>query len=101
MNRSYLRLNIQTGMQPCGSVDFISDKINFNISGKSFSFKGMDSIKNITFQYGEGRLVFVFKNTKSLSFNCSVKDVEKVRAHITAYTQADDTRYIKAAFFNN
>lgn len=34
-----LRLNIQQGGQPCGSVDFIGDKVNFNISGKASFLK--------------------------------------------------------------
>lgn len=40
ISEHYLRLNISSAGRPSGSIDFISEEINFNITGQSF-FKGM------------------------------------------------------------
>ena len=51
---NYLRLNIKTNDQHCGSIDFISEKVNFNIIGSSF-FKGMVAIKDLELEYKDGK----------------------------------------------
>lgn len=84
ISENYLRLNISSGGLSRGSIDFISEKINFNISGRSF-FKGMTAINQLELEYSDGKLIFIFKNKKNLEFNCSLKEFEKVSAHIKAY----------------
>lgn len=84
ITEDYLRLNIESGKQPCGSIDFISEKVNFNIIGSSF-FKGMVAIKDIELEYKDGKLIFIFKNKKNLALNCSLKEFEKVCTHIKTY----------------
>ncbi|SMC36974.1 hypothetical protein SAMN04488524_0007 [Pedobacter africanus] len=80
----YLRLNIETNDLPCGSIDFVSEKINFNICGRCL-FKGMVAIKDIQLEYKDGKLIFIFKNKKNLRFNCSLKEFETVSTHIRTY----------------
>jgi len=84
VNEGYLRLDVVAGNQPCGTIDFIGEKINFNILGRSF-FKGMEVIKNVELVYREGRLVFTFWNGKSLAFDCSLEEFEAVKAHTKFY----------------
>lgn len=80
----YLKLNIETDHLTSGSVDFISEKINFNITGRYF-FKGMVAIKNIQLEYNDGKLIFIFDSKKKLMFNCSSEGFEKVSIHIKTY----------------
>ena len=87
----YLRLNIESGNQPSGSIDFISEKINFNISGRYF-FKGMVAIKDTELEYKDGKLIFIFKNKKNLVFSCSLEEFEKVSTHIKSYANEDSNR---------
>lgn len=84
ISENYLRLNISSGGLPIGSIDFISEKINFNISGRSF-FKGMAAINQLELEYSDGKLIFIFKNKKNLALNCSLKEFEKVCTHIKTY----------------
>lgn len=84
LSERYLRLNISSGGQLCGSIDFISEKINFNIIGPSF-FKGMVAIKDIELEYKDGKLVFLFQNKKNLEFNCNSKEYEKAKTHFKVY----------------
>jgi len=84
IKQHYLRLNIKTNDHPCGSIDFISEKVNFNIIGSSF-FKGMVAIKDIELEYKDGKLIFIFKNKKNLEFYCNSKEYEKVRTHFKVY----------------
>ncbi|QIH37087.1 hypothetical protein G6053_13585 [Sphingobacterium sp. DR205] len=84
ISENYLRLNISSGGLSRGSIDFISEKINFNISGRSF-FKGMTAINQLELEYSDGKLIFIFKNKKNLEFNCSLKEFEKVNAHIQTH----------------
>lgn len=65
VNEGYLRLDVVSGSQPCGSIDLIGEKINFNITGRYF-FKGMETIKNIHIDYHKGELIFIFGNKKQL-----------------------------------
>ncbi|MFA4870761.1 MAG: hypothetical protein WC623_21370 [Pedobacter sp.] len=92
----YLRLNIEKDNLPCGSIDFISEKINFNISGRYF-FKGMVVIEDTKLEYSNGRLIFIFKNKKNLVFSCSLEEFEKVSTHIKSYANEDSNREL----FNN
>ncbi|WP_454880797.1 hypothetical protein [Sphingobacterium detergens] len=84
IKQDYLRLNIESGKQPCGSIDFISEKVNFNIIGSSF-FKGMVAIKDIELEYKDGKLIFIFKNKKNLPINCSLEEFEKAKTHFKVY----------------
>lgn len=85
---------------PCGSIDFISEKINFNISSNRFIFKGMEYIKNLSLEYQDENLLFTFSNKKRLSVNGSTAVFEKMTAHIKAYGH-QDKRHIKNSFFND
>ncbi|MDR6786640.1 hypothetical protein ABIE26_005174 [Pedobacter africanus] len=84
ISENYLRLNIESSNSPCGSIDFISEKVNFNIIGSSF-FKGMVAIKDIELEYKDGKLIFIFKNKKNLEFNCNSKEYEKAKTHFKVY----------------
>lgn len=92
---------IENKDSPCGSIDFISEKINFNISGASFSFKGMEYIKNITLEYTPEELVFIFSNKKKLLVNCHLRIYEKISTHIKNYEQADNNQRSKDTFLND
>ncbi|MDF2515137.1 MAG: hypothetical protein K0R59_433 [Sphingobacterium sp.] len=83
VNESYLRLEIVSGNQPCGTIDLITEKANFNITGKYF-YKGMETIKNIQLEYKGKELVFTFRNKKHLLFTCD----RTVFTIIRTYTQA-------------
>jgi len=84
IKQDYLRLNIKTNDHPCGSIDFISEKVNFNIIGSSF-FKGMVAIKDIELEYKDGKLIFIFKSKKNLPINCNLEEFEKVSVHMKAF----------------
>ena len=84
ISADYLRLNIESDNKPSGVIDFISEKINFNIIGPSF-FKGMVPIRNIDLEFKDGKLIFIFDSKKKLSFDCSLEGFEKVSTHIKAY----------------
>ncbi|WP_270089878.1 hypothetical protein [Sphingobacterium sp. SYP-B4668] len=84
MDKEYLRLYVVSGSQPCGTIDLISEKINFNIVGKYF-FKGMSAIKNIALKHSEERLVFKFGNSKSLSVGCDMTAFTAVSMHIKSF----------------
>ncbi|MDA3613401.1 hypothetical protein [Polluticaenibacter yanchengensis] len=100
LDQRYLRLQVETGNRPCGAIDFIAGKINFNISSGTFIFKGMEHIKDITFEYKAGNLVFIFSNTKTLSVECRMDFFEKISAHIETYSQANNHQ-AKDFFSNN
>lgn len=100
IKEAYLQLNITAGEGECGTIDFISNKINFNIVGQ-YSYKGIEMIKNIELEYTEGRLIFIFKNKKNFTFYCSVHEFEKVNKHIKTYGDADKSSDIKNSFFND
>ena len=86
VSEHYLQLKVVSGSQPCGAVDLISEKINFNIVGRHF-FKGMETIKNIQSEYKEDILVFTFRNKKHLSFNCDRTTFTKIHAYISAFQE--------------
>lgn len=87
ISTDYLRLNIQSDNKPSGSIDFISEKINFNITGPSF-FKGMVPIRNIDLEFKDGKLVFIFDSKKTLLFNCNLAAFERINTHIKTYANA-------------
>ncbi|MGJ1528013.1 hypothetical protein ACR79H_20335 [Sphingobacterium spiritivorum] len=97
----HLRCYIESSNQQCGSVDFISEKINFNISGKNIFYKGMDSIKNIRLEYRDEILIFTFRNKKSLSFNCGINEFEKISDYIRQYKNYGSSQDRKESFFND
>lgn len=70
-SENYLRLHVQSDSKACGSVDFIGEKINFNISCRRNFFKGMEVIKNIEWEYTGEKLIFIFRNGKNLAFSCN------------------------------
>lgn len=91
ISADYLRLNIESDNKPSGSIDFISEKINFNITGTSF-FKGMVPIRNIDLEFKDGKLIFIFDSKKRLLFDCSLEGFEKVSAHIKTYGNSSNNR---------
>ncbi|SUI96920.1 Uncharacterised protein [Sphingobacterium spiritivorum] len=101
IEEAYLRCYIESSNQQCGSVDFISEKINFNISGKNIFYKGMDSIKNIRLEYRDEILIFTFRNKKSLTFNCGMKEFGKISDHIRQYENFGSSQDQKTSFFND
>ncbi|EFK58948.1 hypothetical protein ACFU8T_15185 [Sphingobacterium spiritivorum] len=101
IEEAHLRCYIESSNQKCGSVDFISEKINFNISGKNIFYKGMESIKNIRFDYKDEILVFTFSNNKSMSFNCGIYEFEKISDHIRQYENFGGSQDLKASFFKD
>ena len=101
IEEAYLRCYIESGNQQCGSVDFISEKINFNIYGKNIFYKGMDNIKNIRLEYRDEMLVFTFMNKKSLALNCGMKEFGKISDYIRQYENYGSSQDHKASFFND
>ncbi|MGE8292913.1 MAG: hypothetical protein ACN6ON_14580 [Sphingobacterium sp.] len=81
ISRNYLQLHIQSNGKPCGSVDFIAEKVNFNISYRWNFFKGMEAIKDIELQYSGGNLIFRFANKKSLVFGCTAEIYKTIRIY--------------------
>ncbi|SDD26722.1 hypothetical protein [Niabella drilacis] len=81
---NYLRLHVCSGINSCGSIDFIGEKINFNIVDGSF-FKGMEAIRNVGLAYREGKLIFTFRNRKNLEFRCAIEAFEAVHTHVGIY----------------
>lgn len=84
INGDYLRLNVACGNQPCGTIDLIAKKINFNIVGKHF-FKGMVSMNGIELEYQQEALVFTFRNRKRLAFNCDTIVFTTISRHVKAF----------------
>lgn len=70
VNEEYLRLEFYSANNPCGSIDFIKEKVNFNISCRANFFKGMEMLKNIKMIYEDEKLAFKFRNNKSLVLHC-------------------------------
>ncbi|MGJ1432807.1 hypothetical protein ACR79M_14625 [Sphingobacterium spiritivorum] len=101
LEEAHLRCYVENNNQECGSVDFISEKINFNISGKNIFYKGMESIKNIRFDYKDEILVFTFSNNKSMSFNCGIKEFGEINAHIRQYENFGGSQDLKTSFFKD
>ncbi|MGU9937911.1 hypothetical protein ACNFNZ_04945 [Empedobacter brevis] len=99
IKEDYLRLHIQQDNRPCGTVDFISDKINFTISCQKDFFKGMETIRNCSCDYKEGTLRFMFNNTQQLTFQCCTAVFEHINQHIQHYGNADKSSEIKNTFF--
>ena len=98
LGETHLKFYAGTDNNQCGTIDFISEKINFHISCKRNIFKGMVSIKNITIVYKLGRLVFILKDKKDLSFNCSSQTFEIMNAHIQRYKDSGYSQDMKNAF---
>ena len=98
---AHLRFYVATGNTQCGTIDFISENINFYISCKRNVFKGMVSIKNIRVEYKPGRLVFILNDKTNLTFNCSMQLFEVMDAHIQRYKNSDHNRNIRDAFYND
>ncbi|PRD54742.1 hypothetical protein [Sphingobacterium gobiense] len=85
ITENYLRLQVYSGNTPCGTIDFIGEKINFNIVGKYF-FKGMEAIRNIKLEYKkEEILVFKFRNSKSLAVSCDMTALKSIRMYIKSF----------------
>lgn len=101
IKEDYFRLMVQSDNRPCGFVDFIADKVNFNISCKNDFFKGMESIVNITFKYEKDRLFVVFKNKRPMVFTCKVKILEQISHHIKGHGNSGKSQNIKNSFFND
>ncbi|GAA4178989.1 hypothetical protein [Sphingobacterium ginsenosidimutans] len=80
VNKDYLRLNVVSGIQSCGSIDIMYGKINFNIGGKYF-FKGMEFIKNVELEYKGEQLVFLFRNGRNLAINCTKEEFSTISKH--------------------
>jgi len=100
IDKGHVRFNVENKSSPCGSIDFISGKINFNISCSGFVFKGMEYIKDISLEFKDESLVFTFSNKKSLSVDGSTAIFETMIAHIKVYRHHDD-RHTKDTFFND
>lgn len=100
IEKDHVIFYLENNGSSCGSIDFISGKINFNISCNRFIFKGMEYIKELTLAYKDESLVFTFSNKKKLSLNGSTAIFEKMTAHIKTYRYHDD-RHIKDSFFND
>ncbi|WP_312553362.1 hypothetical protein [Empedobacter brevis] len=99
IKEDYLRLHIQQNNRPCGTVDFISDKINFTISCQKNFFKGMETIRNCSCDCKEGALRFMFNNKQQLTFRCCTAVFEHINQHIQQYGNTDKSSEIKNAFF--
>lgn len=100
IDKGYVIFYLENNGSPCGSIDFISGKINFNISCNRLIFKGMERIKELSLEYKDESLVFIFSNKKKLSVNGSTAIFEKMTGHIKTYRDHDD-QLIKNSFFNN
>lgn len=100
LGETYLQFHIENENSPCGTIDFIAEKINFNISCNRLIFKGMERIKELSLEYKDESLVFIFSNEKKLSVNGSTAVFEKMIGHIKTYRDHDD-QLIKNSFFNN
>jgi hypothetical protein len=88
----HIRLNIQTDDKTCGYIDIIADKINFNISFKNVSFKGIESIDKNTIEYRESRLLFKFKDGQQMYYRCCPKAFEIISKHIKCYADTDKSK---------
>ncbi|GEM_PF-911228 len=97
----HLKFYVENSNEKCGSIDFIADKINFNISCKRPLFKGMEPIKNIKFHYQNQQLVFTLSNKKALSLKCSVQVLEQMNAHIERFSNTDTNQQLKDSFFKD
>lgn len=84
ISEEYLRLHVLARSQPCGTIDLIAEKINFNIVGKYF-FKGMEAIKDIELTYSEGKLIFKFRNSKNLTVSCDMTAFTTISMHIKSF----------------
>ncbi len=100
IEKAHIVFYLENNGSSCGSIDFISGKINFNISCNRFIFKGMEYSRELTLDYKDESLVFTFSNKKKLSVNSSKGIFEKMTAHIQTYGH-DDNQHIKNSFFNN
>jgi hypothetical protein len=78
ITEQYLQLNIETDDLPCGSIDFISEKINFNIIGRSF-FKGMVAIKDIQLEYRDGKLINFYYCTEAFKTLIEVNSIKGLK----------------------
>lgn len=101
LDQRHLKLYIADNNGPCGSIDFIADKINFNISCKRNLFKGMEPIQKIQSNYQKEQLVITLSNKETLSFKCSVQVFEQINAHIERYKRADTNQQLKDAFLKD
>lgn len=101
LDKDHLRCFVENKNSPCGAIDFIADKVNFNISCKRIFFKGMDNIKNIILNYENEKLVFTLSNKKTLSFKCNPKEFEAISTHFKNYKNADINQKKKDSFFNS
>lgn len=88
----YIRLNIQTHDKPCGYIDIIADKINFNISFENVFFKGIESINKNTIEYRENNLLFKLKDGQQMSYKCCPKAFEYLSKHIKCYANTDKSK---------
>jgi hypothetical protein len=100
IDKGHVIFYVENNSSSCGSIDFISGKINFNISCNSFVFKGMEYMKDMTLAYKDESLVFTFSNKKSLSVAGSIAIFERMTTHIKIYQQQDD-QPIKDSFFTD
>ncbi len=101
LSKEQLRFYVLQDNNQCGYIDFIADKINFNISCKRNFFKGMDKLKNITLNYEKEKVAFTLSNKKTLSFKCSTAVFEHITTHIESYKDADTNQKLKDSFLND
>lgn len=101
ISEDYLRLIIQKGGQSCGSIDFIGDKVNFNISGKSEFFKGAERIAHIAFSFIADDVVFLFSNKQKLVIYCYPEALQEINLHVKRHRQSGKSRKDRNRFFDD
>lgn len=101
LSKEQLRFYVLQDNNSCGAIDFIADKMNFNIYCKRNFFKGMDKLKNIILNYEKEKVAFILSNKKALSFKCSTAVFEQMITHIEYYKDADTNQKLKDSFFND
>lgn len=97
-NEDYLRLIMTKGDSSCGFVDFIAEKVNFNISGEKVIFKGMENISNMKYTYKNDKLVLLFNNKQTIGFDCNPELFEKISNHFERYGHSEKSQHIKSLF---
>lgn len=84
INDHYLRLDMLWENQPCGTIDLIAGKINFNLLGKKF-FKGMAFLDSLQIEHDGERCIVLFQGGKTLIFGCRTETFSAIDHHVRKF----------------